>query len=515
MDSEFRSRCIPGEQSYISRGCGKTVGPVFNNDAGKRGIRQGARSPNPFYSEAIRLKRDNVETTIMGSIQSVILAGGVGTRLWPLSRTYYPKQFLKINGNSFFQETFLRCLRISRPDDIYVVTNEVHQYLVRNQIEELGYTIPDACILREPVGRNTLPAITWAIKEIKNRYGDTTVAVFPSDHQLGETAVDEIREAEVIAGRYLVTFGIPPTHPNTGYGYIAPGSDLGLGFVVREFKEKPDEQMAKSYIDAGYLWNSGIFLFSTSLYCTELERFQPELAGKFADEDIVYETLPSLSIDYGLMEKSDRVAVVPLHAQWTDLGTFQAWYEYYPHKEGNNVGDAEYIDSHGNFVYAPGKKTALIGVKDLVLVDTGDALLACDMKSAGRVNEMVKRFRDKKDTIVDYHLQVHRPWGSYTELENSRFFRIKRVTVKPGERLSLQMHRHRSEHWIVVSGMADVTLGEKTVHLPQGESTFVPSGTVHRLGNSGRIPLEVIEVQIGEYLNEDDIVRFSDDYNRA
>jgi mannose-1-phosphate guanylyltransferase/mannose-6-phosphate isomerase len=237
--------------------------------------------------------------------------------------------------------------------------------------------------------------------------------------------------------------------------------------------------------------------------------------SRFREGIVEYSGLPSLSIDYGLLEKSKKVAVVPLKAAWTDLGTFRAWYDHKPHDASGNSGHAELLDSSGNFVYAPGKCAALIGVSDLVLVDTGDALLACHMDSTERVSELVKQFKERGHTITDYHLQLHRPWGSYTELEKSRFFRIKRVTVKPGKKLSLQMHHHRSEHWIVVSGMADVILGDRTIHLRQGESTFVPAATRHRLANTGKIPLEVIEVQIGEYLEEDDITRFSDDYNRV
>jgi len=451
----------------------------------------------------------------MESIKSVILAGGVGTRLWPLSRTYNPKQFLKVDGTSLFQDTYQRALQISGPEEVYVVTNEIHQYLVSNQLEELGIRIADEKVLKEPVGRNTLPAITWAMQRAEEEYGESVVAVFPSDHHLGEGAMGEIAAARGISDQYLVTFGIHPTHPYTGYGYIDPGDPLPVGARVRKFREKPDWETAKVYVEAGFLWNSGMFLFSTSTFFEELAKYQPEIHSRFREGIPEYASLPSLSIDYGLLENSKKVAVVPLKARWTDLGTFRAWYDYKPHDREGNAGHAELLDSTRNFVYAPGKRAALIGVHDLVLVDTGDALLACHMDATERVSELVKRFRDLGDTITDYHLQVHRPWGSYTELERSRFFRIKRVTVKPGKKLSLQMHHHRSEHWIVVSGMADVILGDRTIHLRQGESTFVPAATRHRLANTGKIPLEVIEVQIGEYLEEDDITRFSDDCHRV
>jgi mannose-1-phosphate guanylyltransferase/mannose-6-phosphate isomerase len=452
----------------------------------------------------------------MAAIRSVILAGGTGTRLWPLSRTYYPKQFLKFNNRSLFQHTYQRALKLSEPGSIIVVTNEIHQYLVRNQLEEMGYGIDDRMILREPAGRNTLPAITWAMQEIREKFGDSIAVIFPSDHQFDESALGTIRDAAGIADRYLVTFGITPAGPHTGYGYIAPGIPVPPGFAVKEFREKPDVETAKKYVHAGYLWNSGIFLFGTVNFFAELRAHQPALDEAFSSGSPVdFSSLPSISIDYGLLEHSSRVAVVPLHARWTDLGSFRAWYEYLSPGPGENVGKGEYIDASGNFVCNPGKQTALIGIHDVVVVDTGDALLVANMQDSERVNQLVKKFREKGDPIADFHRQVHRPWGSYTELERSHFFRIKRVTVKPGKKLSLQLHSHRSEHWIVVSGMADVTLEDRTLRLRQGESTFVQAGARHRLGNSGMIPLEVIEVQIGEYLEEDDIVRFSDDFNRV
>jgi mannose-1-phosphate guanylyltransferase/mannose-6-phosphate isomerase len=451
----------------------------------------------------------------MNPLKSVILAGGVGTRLWPLSRTFQPKQFLKIDGHSLFQETFLRALRLSAPGDIIIVTNEVHQYLVSNQLEELGYVLSESQVLKEPVGKNTLPAITWAMSEIRKRFGESEVVIFPSDHKLGESATDEIKGATGIASEYLVLFGIPPTHPNTGYGYIAQGAPLAAGYRVQEFKEKPDLATAEQYLASGYLWNSGMFLFSTQVFFRELARYQPDFLKAFEQPVPEYKELPSLSIDYGLLEKSGHVAVVPLLAPWTDLGTFQAWYEYRDHDSAGNTGEAEYLDATGNFVSASGRKVALLGVNDLVVVDTGDALLVADTLQSGRVNELVRRFRDKGDPVIDYPLQVQRPWGSYIELERSQFFRIKRITVKPGEQLSLQKHLHRSEHWIVVSGMADVHLDGKEYQFKRGESTYVPEGMKHRLGNSGKIPLEVIEVQIGEYLEEDDIIRFNDRYMRS
>jgi len=448
-------------------------------------------------------------------MRSVILAGGMGSRLWPLSRKMYPKQFIPLEGESLFKQTYRRVRKISEPSEITIVTNAAYRYLVLNHIAEVEAEATDSIrLLEEPIGRNTLPAISWALFEIHNEEGPATVAVFPSDHILDDGAIDVIRSADDIAATHLVTFGVEPTSPHTGYGYISPGKPIGPGFLVEKFHEKPDEETARQYIRSGCLWNSGIFLISTAVFFEELKELQPELFSLCSRFPSAYSDAPGISIDHGLLERSSRVAVVPLRAQWSDLGDFQALYERSTRDKEKNAGEAYFIDSHRNLVIPEEKTVALIGVDDMVVVNTADALLVCRRDRTGDVRELVARLEEEKNPITQHHIQVHRPWGSYTVLETSRFYKIKRVTVFPGKQLSLQMHHHRSEHWVVVSGTAEIVLDGKNRLLTRGESTFVPAGVRHRLKNPGKIPLEVIEVQIGEYLDEDDIIRFDDDFGR-
>jgi mannose-1-phosphate guanylyltransferase/mannose-6-phosphate isomerase len=448
-------------------------------------------------------------------MQCIILAGGSGTRLWPLSREQYPKQFLPVGDRSLFQRTWLRARALAGADGVWVVTNEAHRYLIRDQVEALGGSCDEAHLLAEPAGRNTLPAIAWAMTALREAGGEAIAAVLPSDHLLDDGALDTIRMAAPLAEDRLVTFGVTPTSPQTGYGYIRPGAPLPGGYEVAAFVEKPDAGTAEAYVRDGYLWNSGMFLLPTTVFFEELRRLQPAIADAVAAHPPDYAAMPSVSIDYGLLEHSDRVAVAPLDAAWSDLGDFAAFAGAEPADADGNAGPALYLDSRDNFVRAGSKRVGLIGVEGLVVVDTDDALLVAKKSETGRVRELVAELKAAGDPVVVHHREEHRPWGSYKVLETNGAYKIKRVTVRPGRRLSLQLHHHRSEHWIVVSGTAEVELDGETRLLAQGESTFVKTGQRHRLGNPGVIPLEVIEVQIGEYLEEDDIVRFEDVYGRS
>ncbi|MCL6448082.1 MAG: mannose-1-phosphate guanylyltransferase/mannose-6-phosphate isomerase [Armatimonadetes bacterium] len=452
----------------------------------------------------------------------IILAGGSGTRLWPLSRTNFPKQFLKLKNNrSLFQMTVERSVRLTNLSQLYVVTNDAYKFLVLGQMEELGYKFDEGNVLLEPVGKNTLPAIFYGVKEIVRCHGDDLVAVFPSDHLLedGPEFFKTVQKGRPLAAEYLLTFGVKPARPHPGYGYIKPGEPVGAGYRVAEFKEKPDEKTALAYVEKGYLWNSGMFMFHTGIFAGEVQRCCPEVAEAFRAEDIneIFEKVPAVSIDYGVMEKSDRVAVLPLAVKWSDLGSFDAFFEEFPQDERGNVvfNGGILLDAADNLLFTDGGKlAALIGVRDLIVVDEKDALLVCPKDQAQRVKEVVAALKEAGDERADIHLTAYRPWGSYTILEEGFFYKIKRISVLPGKKLSYQLHHHRSEHWIVVRGTARVTVEGVETFVRSGESTFVPSGQKHRLENPGKIVLEVIEVQLGEYLEEDDIVRFDDDFGR-
>lgn len=416
-----------------------------------------------------------------------------------------------------------RCLEVSDISEIFVVTSEKQKFFVYGQIEELGLDLLKENVLLEPDGKNTLPAISFAVREIEKRFGDSTVGIFSSDHILDTNAMQTIAGAETLVDNHLVTFGITPKSPHTGYGYIKPGDALDVGYEVSEFKEKPNLEDARKYVENGYLWNSGMFLFSTGLFRSELQAHAPGLWDEFFNSnqsvEDVYNNIQALSVDYGLMEISNRVAVVKLDHKWSDLGNFDALYDEYDKDERGNViydCDDALIDSTDNLIYSKvGKVVSLIDVHDMVVVDTSDALLVCPRRSSQKVKDVVIALKDANDERAYLQQTVYRPWGSYTILESSARHKIKNIMVLPEKTLSLQMHHHRSEHWVVVKGMAYVQVNEKKMFLRQGESTFIRSGEKHRLSNMGILPLEIIEVQLGECVDENDIVRFDDEYGRV
>lgn len=466
----------------------------------------------------------------------VILSGGSGTRMWPLSRAAYPKQFLTLNGkHSLLQQTALRVkgmLDVAAP---IIISNAEQRFLVAEQMRALKM-VPSHIVL-EPVGRNTAPAVAVAALLAAQVDPDALLLVLPSDHVIQHEdtfrALVE-RAACVAADDYLVTFGIQPTTPHTGYGYIRRGVELDQGgYAVDAFVEKPNAEKAAGFLaDGSYYWNSGMFLFKASVYLKELGRVQPamlqqvELAVQQAREDLDFLRLdeaafaasPAESIDYAVMEHTDRAAVIEAaDLGWNDIGSWTALAEVAAQDEsGNNLlGDVLAEDVRDSYIRAESRMVAAIGLDNLIIVETADAVLVADKNRAQDVKKIVDRLNAEGRSETILHRRVFRPWGSYEGVDAGERFQVKRIVVNPGATLSLQMHHHRAEHWIVVKGTAKVVNGEKEFLLTENQSTYIPLGTVHRLENPGKLPLELIEVQSGSYLGEDDIVRFEDQYGRT
>ena len=457
---------------------------------------------------------------------NLILCGGCGTRLWPVSRSLMPKQFAKLfDGFSLFQGTVVS--NSIACESQYVISNAEQYFLAKDQLSELSESGHHPRFMLEPVGRNTAPAIALACLSLDP---NAIVLVSPSDHVIRkkEEYLKVLAKAEKLAeAGHLVTFGISPTGPETGYGYIEAD-----GENVKRFVEKPNLEKAKEYLANGnFFWNSGIFCFKVSTFLGELEKYAPDMfvACKSAFvkakkenellrvqyEDMV--EIPANSIDYAVMEKSNKVKVVPSDIGWSDLGSFNALYGEFPHDEaGNNVNPKHLpLGTTNSMVIGQQRLVATIDLDQMLVVDTPDALLVAPLSSSQKVKAVVEKLKQRRSPLTDVPQTVSRPWGTYSVLDDNERYKIKRIVVKPGKRLSLQKHLHRSEHWVVVSGTATCTVGDKTFYVRSNESTYIPMGELHRLQNEGKLPLVIVEVQVGEYTGEDDIIRLQDDFKRS
>lgn len=466
----------------------------------------------------------------------LILSGGSGTRLWPVSRRNLPKQFLSLSGDgTLFQQTVARTQKLPDVAAPIIVASEDHRFLAADQLLEAG--VSDATLLLEPAARNTAPAIALGALQALERDPEALLLVLPADHLIGDTAsfVAAVQHAlHAARDGWLVTFGIRPDRAETGFGYIRRAEALDANaFRVERFVEKPDAATAQSYIaDGGYDWNSGMFLFKAARYLEELSLHAPQMlqavrkayATKRSDLDFVrvaadaFAQVPDNSIDYAVMEKTSRAAVVPVSCAWSDIGSWSALWMAGQHDELGNQreGDTLTVNTRNSLLRSHDRHMiATVGVDDLIVVSTPDATLVAHRDAAQDVKKVVDQLKASGRTEHSFHRVVHRPWGSYDSLEAGGRFQVKRIVVKPGASLSLQKHHHRAEHWIVVSGTAEVTCDEKVFLLAENQSTYIPLGSVHRLRNPGKVPLELIEVQSGSYLGEDDIVRFDDVYGRS
>jgi mannose-1-phosphate guanylyltransferase/mannose-6-phosphate isomerase len=469
----------------------------------------------------------------MSVVIPVILSGGAGTRLWPLSREMYPKQLLALTGtHSMLQETALRLAPIAGARAPIVVCNEAHRFTVAEQLRALS--IEPSAILLEPAGRNTAPAVALAALKAREIDADAIIVVAPADHVIRDAR--KFQQAAGIAAQLaqagkLVTFGIVAHAPETGYGYIRRGEGAGPSYPVAQFIEKPRLEVAEKFVESGdYYWNSGMFVFKASRYLSELAAFAPDIlaastaaygAAK-ADLDFVridkaaFDACRSESIDYAVMEKTKDAVVLPLDAGWSDVGSWSSLFDALPSDEDGNVlqGDVLVYDTHECYVHSTSRLVAAVGMDNHIIVETKDAVLVAPKDRVQDVKELVSALKKAKRSESAWHREVYRPWGTYDSVDDGDRFQVKRLSVKPGGMLALQMHHHRAEHWIVVQGTARVTCGDKTFLLSENESTYVPIGALHRIENPGKVPLHIIEVRSGSYLGEDDVVRFEDKYGR-
>lgn len=466
-------------------------------------------------------------------ILPVVLAGGYGTRLWPLSRQLLPKQFLPlVSERSMLQEAVQRARQLDGALPAMVVVNEEHRFLVAEQLRAMG--VANAALLLEPAGRGTAPAAALAALAAQEKDPNAIIAVYPADHRITDQAAF-LRSMQAAIGLarqgHLVTFGIQPSGPTTGYGYVVRGAPLGAGFRVQRFVEKPDAMRAAQLIAAGdAYWNSGMFVFTARDYLEALEKFRPDIAaaareawrGRASDRDFVrpgrdaFLACPHDSIDYAVMERTEQAAVVPAAFDWSDLGSWDTLWDVGRKDARGNVtaGDVQLLDADNCYVRAESRMIAALGISDAVIIETSDAVLVASKAHAQRVKEMVVKLAEAKRTEHLSHDRVYRPWGYFESVDAGSGYQVKRIVVNPAQALSLQRHRRRAEHWVVVSGTARVTRDDEVFTLSANQSVYIPLGTKHRLENAGDVPLQVIEVQSGDYLGEDDIERFEDRYDR-
>ena len=462
----------------------------------------------------------------MRLIIPIILAGGSGSRLWPLSREHYPKQLLALTGQySLLQETIKRAQNLPGAAAPIVICNKQHRFLVAEQMLEIGINEPK--LILEPVGRNTAPAIAIAAGMANKLYPDAQplLLVLPADHVIQETDIFlhciQIIQPFVEQG-YLSTFGIHPTYPETGYGYIKRGNMLAPEiYAIQQFMEKPSQERAQNFIDhADYYWNSGMFFFKSNTYLEELQKYQPAMSrccqkevkdlisiGGFYFLSEAFSECPSDSIDYAVMEHTDKALVTPMPVTWSDVGSWTALWELIPKDEQNNIiqGDVTAIDVHDCYIRSESRLVAVAGLKEHIVVETPDAVMIAHKDYAQNVKNLFNELKDKDRNEVTQHRKIHRPWGTYEVLTEGPFYRVKHVFIKPGASLSTQMHQHRSEHWVVLKGTAHITLGDDHKVLGAYESTFIPNNQAHQLSNHGSETLEIIEIQAGDYLSEEDI----------
>ncbi|MGO1157273.1 mannose-1-phosphate guanylyltransferase/mannose-6-phosphate isomerase [Acinetobacter lwoffii] len=466
-------------------------------------------------------------------IRPVILAGGSGTRLWPLSRKQSPKQFLKLGSTNYtlLQNTVLR-LKNLECDQPILICNEEHRFIAAEQMREIGI---DATIILEPEGKNTAPAIALAALLLEKTEPNQILLILAADHLIKDTAVFEnaILDAVSLAEKNkLVTFGIVPLQPETGYGYIEKGTQFECGFKIQQFVEKPNRETAELYLESKkYLWNSGMFVFKANHYLNELEQYGTDILDNCRlsmikteyDKDFIridhdqFKNCRSESIDYAVMEKTSNAVVVELDAGWSDIGSWSALWEVSEQDHQGNVyqGDVISNKSSENYCYSEKRLVSLLGVNNMVIIDTQDAILIAAKDQVQEIKAIVDDLKSQDRGEISSHREVYRPWGKYDCIDQSERYQVKRITVKPGQKLSTQMHHHRAEHWIVVSGTAKVSKGAETFLLTENQSVYIPVGEVHALENPGKLPLELIEVQSGSYLGEDDIIRFDDIYGRV